>query len=194
MLNKEEKRIFDMYVLPALEKLDDIYFHKEKLYEDKLEMEGIPEGEYNKKVFPYEDVLSDLWDIIHNMKNYIENIRDGTYTKPVSILNRQKRDEREREKRREEREKIRNEVYKKGEEMAVYRYNWLKLKTIDLEQKKRNKIARDSYNEGSKAAKEMYILNDEQILRKAKSLELEMKLGFRKELKKKLEEKEESKK
>ncbi len=167
-----------MYVLPALEKVNEIFFNKEKLYEDELEMEGIPEGEHNKKVFPYDKVLSDIWDIVFDAKNYVEDIRRGNYTKPVSWENRQKRMESQRNKKEAEEKEIKDNAYQKGREMAVVHYEHMKQHSRKSEVRKKGREYNKAYKEGSKNSKEFYKMNEEQILRKAEMIKLERELGF----------------
>jgi len=178
MLNKEEKRIIDSYILPALEKFNDIYFNCDKTYEDVLKYDGIPESEYNKKVFPYRKVMSDMWDAVNDIMGHLNNIRDGTHTKPVSWENRSKRRESQRNKKNAEEDKIGKEAYKKGREMAVLHYEYMKQNSRKSETKKKRKEHKKSYDEGFNSSKEFYQMDDNQILRKARLIELNRELGY----------------
>lgn len=184
MLNKEEKRIIDTYILPALEKIDNIYFNKDKLYKNKLEFDGIPEGEYNKKVFPYDDVLGDLWDIVNDIRNHIKKVRSEDYVKKRSWEKGVKSREKARNRKYAEEQEINDKAYKEGREMAVIHYEHMKQQSRGSERKKRMKVYNKAYKEGSDSSKEFYKMTDEQILRKAKQIELEIELGFKKEIKK----------
>lgn len=171
-----------MYILPKIEACQNIYFNMDDLYEEVLQFDFIPEGEHNKKVFPYRKAMGDMYDTIYEASKWIQAIRSSDYVNKPSFDEKWGKREKLREKKRREKEEIREKAYKEGQEMATSKYNWLKLKTIDPKIKKEVKVHTKAYREGLKAGRKIEYLTDEQILRKAESIQNLIKLGFKKKL------------
>ncbi len=178
MLNKKEKQLIDE-IITSFKKFDDIFFHHNDLYKEELEFDNMPESEYNKKVFPYYKVMSDMWDIVNGADTIIKNIQRGEHVRKYTLKQKFAWDDKMRNKRRQEEKELEDIAYKQGVDMAVTRYEWHKHKSLGSELKKERKIQSKAYKEGKEHGKELEHLTDEQIIRKAKQFELEKKIGFR---------------
>ena len=178
MLNKDEKRNIG-YIIEYLKTIREIYFEMDEKYEMEEYFESCDfcHQTLMRKRIPAWKPLSDIHSIVLKIETILENIRQKRFVRESTYEDSKKY----RDKKHKKEKELIEKGIKRGEKLATKRYEYLKLRTLGHEIKKEGKLYRKAYNEGFERAKKTERLTDKQILNKAKQIELEIKLGFRKE-------------
>lgn len=175
MLNKEEKRFFEWYIKPAIEKVLDITMNYKKIYKTNQLIDSETDGETGLWV-----AFSDIWDLVFEMGKYIKQIYNGNLIKKLTHEQLKKRFNRNWDKTEKLKEEISKETIKKFKEMEM------NPKLIKLT----SAIQINEYKKGIKAGVNLSKrepMTNKEILLKAKILEAEMEVGLKPELKKEME-------
>lgn len=173
MLNKEEKRMFNAYIVPNIERIKKIYFNRDEIYGTDQMIKPDSNGEEGLwKAF------ADIYDLANHIEIIVKKMLDGEYSKKESYDQRTKRRENERKKLNA----IKDKAIKEGQKFATEKYQYIQSKGRDLKNSKEQKTIHKSYMEGLQKGKDIEHLTDKEILNRAKMIKLNEKLGFNKKI------------